>query len=139
MRKAAVVPGAAVSVISETRGVTFPTTSGSTGDFIITNIPGDTYTISVSMNGFKQVERKGVLVVAGDRVAVGNITLEVGRTDTVEVTSQAPLLQTQTGDRSSTVAEEAVRQVPTFSQGTAFYQAALLAPASIRSTRETAV
>ncbi len=124
-----VVPGAAVSVISETRGSSFPTTSGATGDFIITNIPGDTYTISVTMNGFKKVDRKGVQVVAGDRVAVGNITLEVGHaTDTVEVTSQAPLLQTQTGDRATTVAEEAVRQVPTFLTGTFFAQAALLAP-----------
>ena len=80
----------------------------------------------MTVTGFKTMERKGVLVVAGDRVAVGNITLEVGRTDTVEVTAQAPLLQTQTGDRASTVADEAVRQVPTFSQGTAFYQAAAI-------------
>jgi hypothetical protein len=125
----AVVQGAAVSVVSETRGVSFPATTGPTGDFIITNIPGDTYTISVTATGFKRVDRKAVLVIAGDRVAVGNITLEVGHaTETVEVTAQAPLLQTQTGDRATTVADEAVRQVPTFSSGTAFFQAALLAP-----------
>jgi hypothetical protein len=124
----AVIQGAAVNVISETRGTTFPATTGATGDFIITNIPGDTYTISVTVTGFKQVERKGVLVVAGDRVAVGNISLEVGRTDTVEVTAQAPLLQAQTGDRAATVAQQAVQQVPTFSGGTFFAQAALLAP-----------
>src|SRR5579871_3159100 len=125
----AVIPDAPVSVVSETRGTTFPTKSGATGDFIITNIPGDTYTIRVTVSGFRKAERTGVLVVPGDRVALGTITLEVGGADTsIEVTAQAQLLQAQTGDRTSTVTETAVRQVPTFSSGTFFAQAALLAP-----------
>ncbi|MFB3779038.1 MAG: carboxypeptidase regulatory-like domain-containing protein [Bryobacteraceae bacterium] len=125
----AAIPGAAISVISETRGTVFPTTSGPTGDFIIMNIPGDTYTVSVSVPGFRKVERTGIRVVAGDRVGIGTITLEVASTDTtIEVTAQAPLLQTQTGDRATTVPTTAVQQVPTYITGTFFAQAALLAP-----------
>jgi hypothetical protein len=124
----AVVQGATISLISETRGTTFPGTTGGTGDFVITNVPGDTYTVSVTMSGFKKAERRGVLVVPGDRVALGAITLEVGRTDIVEVTAQAPLLQAQTGDRTSTVTQTAVEQVPTYTSGTFFAQAVSLVP-----------
>ncbi|PWU08393.1 MAG: hypothetical protein C5B51_07875 [Terriglobia bacterium] len=128
-RSGAVIPGATVDVVSETRGTTFQTKSGATGDFIITNIPGDTYTVNITVSGFRKAQRTGVLVVPGDRVALGTITLEVGGTDTsIEVTAQAVLLQAQTGDRASTVTETAVRQVPTFASGTFFAQAALLAP-----------
>src|SRR5579864_8619474 len=85
----AVIPGASISLISETRGTTFEAKTGATGDFVITNIPGDTYTVRAAMSGFRNAERGGVLVVPGDRVAVGTIALEVGGgTETVEVSAQ---------------------------------------------------
>jgi hypothetical protein len=73
-----IIPGAAVTLISETRGTTFRGLTSATGDFVLTNVPGDTYTVSVTMTGFKKAERTGVLVVPGDRVAVPTIVLEVG-------------------------------------------------------------
>ncbi len=125
----AVILGATVNLVSETRGATFEAKTGATGDFIITNIPGDTYTVRVTMEGFRMAERSGVLVVPGDRVALGSITLQVGgSTETVEVSAQAPLLQTQTGDRSSTITQQAVQSVPTYTTGTFFAQAVSLAP-----------
>ena len=53
-----VIPGAAVTVISESRGTMFETQSSNTGDFVISNIPGDTYTVRVTLTGFKTLERK---------------------------------------------------------------------------------
>jgi len=123
----AVVAGAALTLTSETRGSTFPAVSGSTGDFIITNLPGDTYTVAVTMNGFKKAERAGVAANPGDRVAIGTITLEVGNlSETVEVSAEAPLVQTQTGERSSTISQEAVQNVPI--TGTFFADLVALAP-----------
>ncbi len=49
-----VVPNAMLTLTSETRGTTFSGTTSSTGDFIFPNIPGDTYTVSVSLTGFKK-------------------------------------------------------------------------------------
>ena len=66
----AIIPGASVTLISESRGTTFETQSTETGDYIFPNIPGDTYTVRVTMDGFKTTERKGVSVSPGDRVAV---------------------------------------------------------------------
>jgi len=108
-----IVPGAAIILVSQGRGTTFEGLSGATGDFIITNVPGDSYTIRVTMRGFKTLERTGVAVSPGDRVAVGTMTVEVGDlAETVEVSADTPILQTQTGERSYTVSKEAVDNLP---------------------------
>ena len=64
-----IIPGATVTLVSETRGTTFESVAGNTGDFVISNVPADTYTIRVTMDGFKTTERKGVPVSLGERVA----------------------------------------------------------------------
>src|SRR5437764_431326 len=112
-----IIPGATISLISETRGTTFDTVSTATGDFVVSNIPGDTYTVRVAMDGFRTTERKGVHVSPGDRVAVGAMTIEVGTlAETVLVTGDAPLIQAQTGDRSFVVAKESVENLPVSSR-----------------------
>ena len=73
-----IIPGATVTLVSETRGTTFESVAGNTGDFVISNVPADTYTIRVTMDGFKTTERKGVPVSLGERVSVGSIAIEVG-------------------------------------------------------------
>jgi hypothetical protein len=71
-----VIAGATVILKSETRGTAFPGTSSATGDFIFPNIPADTYTVTVTQDGFKTVARTGIFATDGDRVAVPPITLE---------------------------------------------------------------
>ena len=46
-----------------------------TGDFVFSNITGDTYLVRVSMDGFKTVERRGIAVSPGDRVVVPALNL----------------------------------------------------------------
>ena len=75
-----IIPGATITLISETRGTTFEAQSGATGDFVVSNVPVDTYTVRVSMDGFKTSERKGVRVSAGDRVAIGSAGTATGDT-----------------------------------------------------------
>src|SRR4029077_32467 len=70
--QAGVIPGATVTLISESRGtMSTPVVTNATGDFVFPNVTGDTYTIRVAMDGFKTSERKGVTVSAGDRLSVG--------------------------------------------------------------------
>ena len=55
--QAGVIPGATVTLISESRGtVSTPVVTNETGDFVFPNITGDTYTIRVAMDGFKTSE-----------------------------------------------------------------------------------
>ena len=63
------VPGATVTLTSVTRGTTLDTTTNENGDFVFPNVAGDTYTVRVTMDGFKTLERRDVPVSPGDRVA----------------------------------------------------------------------
>ena len=66
-----VVPGATVVLISETQGTkSNPAVTNATGDYVFPNVATDTYTVEVSMAGFKTLSRKNVRVSGGDRVAV---------------------------------------------------------------------
>ena len=107
------IPGATITLVSETRGITFEAQSNEAGDFVFSSVPGDTYTVRISMDGFRTSERKGVAASPGDRVAVPPMTIEVGElTETVLVTGDAPMIQAQTGERSFTVAKEQVESLP---------------------------
>ena len=82
-----VIPGATVVLLSESRGTkSTPATTNATGDFVLPNVPADTYSVEVTMSGFKTLKRGGIIVGAGNRVEVGTLTIEVGgMAETVEV------------------------------------------------------
>ena len=88
-----VLPGATVVLISETRGTKIgPVVTDEIGNFVVPNVTADTYTVEVSMQGFKELLRPGVAVSGGDRVQLGSLVLEVGTlTETVQVTGETPL------------------------------------------------
>ena len=75
----AVVPGATVTLISDTRGTRVADAhTNENGNFVFPNVPGDTYTVEVTLEGFKTLRREAVLVSPGDRVVVPTMTLTVG-------------------------------------------------------------
>jgi hypothetical protein len=124
----AIVPGATVVLISESRGTrSVPATTDPSGAFVFPNVAVDTYTIEVTMDGFRTLRRTGVPVNPGSRVAVGTLTIEVGgATETVEVTAEAPIIQSASGERSFTITTEAVQNLPIANRG--FTALAALAP-----------
>ena len=109
-----VIPGATVTLISSTRGTTLATVTADTdGVYTFPNVPPDTYMIRVTMDGFKTLERSGVAISPGDRVAVPPLVIEVGGlAETVTVSAEAALIQSQTGERSFTVATDSVQNLP---------------------------
>ncbi|HET7697433.1 MAG TPA: carboxypeptidase-like regulatory domain-containing protein [Vicinamibacterales bacterium] len=123
-----VVPGATVVLTSEARGTQLPTAvTNAQGDFVIVNVPPDTYTLEVTMQGFKPLKRSGLSMSAGDRVGLGVLVVEVGAlTETVTVQAESPLVQTQSGERSFTVTTQAVQNLPISNRS--FVQLASLAP-----------
>ncbi len=112
--QAAAVAGVTVNLISESRGTRLPEAfTTNSGDFVIPNIPPDTYTVEIAHKGFKTLRRTGVAVSPGDRIGLGNLTIEVGAvTEAVTVTAEAALLQTQSAERSFTVTSTAVENLP---------------------------
>jgi hypothetical protein len=109
-----VVPGATVVLISETKGTkSAPQVTNSTGDYVFPNVAADTYSVEISMSGFKTLTRKNVIVTGAERVVVPNVTLEVGgAAETVNVQAESPMIQAQSGERSFTVASEQIANLP---------------------------
>ena len=108
------VPGASVTLLSEARGTRMaPVVTNVTGDFVVPNVTPDTYTVEVAMSGFASIVRPGVAVSGGDRISVGSLTLTLGVTsETVTVKSEAPLIQSQSGERSFRVTTAEVENLP---------------------------
>jgi hypothetical protein len=123
-----VIPGAAVSLISESLGTqTTDVFTNEYGDFVFANVRPDHYIVQVTMPGFKTHRRGGIIVDAGDHVALGNLVIELGVVeDTVTVQSEMPLVQTQSAERSFTVATESVQNLPISNRS--FVQLATLTP-----------
>jgi hypothetical protein len=109
-----VIPGATVTLISETKGTkSEPVVTNATGDYTIPNVTPDTYTVEITMEGFKPLRRTGVQVSGGDRVGLGALTIQVGgATETVNVTAEAALVQSQSGERSFAVTQTQVENLP---------------------------
>src|SRR5215211_3591379 len=75
----AVIPGATVTLVSESRGTTVgEVTTSENGDYVFPNVPGDTYTVQVTLSGFKTLRRPGVNASPGDRVSVPPLIVELG-------------------------------------------------------------
>src|SRR5436309_15970439 len=86
------VPGVTVTLISEARGTRMaPVFTGTTGDFVVTNLAPDTYAVEVALEGFQTLRRGGLVVGGADRVNIGALTLTVGSAaETVTVMAESP-------------------------------------------------
>ena len=124
----AVVPGATVALISESRvRQVAETVTNATGDFVLPNTDADTYTIQVRLAGFKTLSQTGIAVSPGDRLRLPALVLEVGTfTETLQVTGETPLVQASSGERSFTIPTTSVENLPIASRN--FSALALLTP-----------
>ena len=99
----AVVSGAQVTAKNVETGVVFTTTTDSAGLCRLNLLPVGTYNVEVKAQGFKTTTLSGVVVGAGRDSGLGAIHMSVGETSTtVEVTAEAPLIETTQSQISST-------------------------------------
>ena len=140
----AVIPGATVVLISETRGTrSAPAITNETGDYVFPNVTADTYTVEVTLDAFKTVRRAGIAVSGGDRVGIPALTLEPGAlAESVTVVGQSPLVETRSGERSYAVTSTQLDNLPvprnnatSFTSFTAFTPGVVAAGASAGGTR----
>ena len=110
----AVIPGATVTLVNEGQGTrSAPVVTNATGDFVVVNVAPGTYTLEVELASFKTLKRSGLAVSPGSRVAVSDLTLDLGgTTEIVDVKGETPVIQSSTGERSFTVSPEEVENLP---------------------------
>ncbi len=108
----AVVPGASVTVRDVNTGFTKVLTTNSSGLYDTASILPGTYTVTVSKTGFKTFVRSNLIVQAGTPLTV-NATLVVGATtQTVQVTSQSPLLKTENAAQGTSLQGNVMTELP---------------------------
>ncbi len=129
-RTGAVVPGARVTVVHDATQVKLSTASNEAGNFSIPFVSPGVYTVSAEATGFKRTSRSGVQLRVGD-VAEVNIVLEIGElTETVEVTSEAPLLETASATLGHVVSERQITELPLYA-GNVTQELTILAPGMV--------
>lgn len=108
----AVVSGAKVTLVNEGTAASLSTTTGSDGGYKFSPVRIGTYKIEASAQGFKTVNQTHVTVNVSANVLV-NFKLQTGSvTETVEVTSAAPVLQTQDASVGQVVDSRGVNDLP---------------------------
>ena len=108
----AVIPGATITTRNTATGISRSTASATTGRYEVSNLPVGNYEVSVSMSGFQTLVRSGIELTVG-RNAVVDVTMQVGEvTQVVNVTGEAPLVETSTATVSSLVDEKKVADLP---------------------------
>src|SRR5580658_7124383 len=108
----AVVARATVVAQSTTRGTRLTSTTTSAGDYTLSPLDADTYTVSVTAPGFKTATQENVVVNALE-IATVNIGLTLGRTsESVTVTEAAEQLQTSNATLGATMAQETYSELP---------------------------
>src|SRR5580704_2160514 len=106
-----VIVGATVNLKNQSTSEVLSATTGATGAYQFTLLKPGIYVVSVSQTGFKQASET-VEVLLG-QTAVASVKLDVGAsTETVTVTEQGALLQTEDANISSNFDTNQIQNVP---------------------------
>jgi len=98
------VSGAAVTLVQSATGVEREIKTDERGNFTFGILQPGEYHLSVTMPGFKKLERRGIVLSAAETLPVGALKLEVGAVaDKVTVTAEGVAVQTASAERSGTV------------------------------------
>lgn len=101
--QSAAVVGAQVKATQLETGTVSTTTTDSSGNFRFSLLPVGTYRVEISAPGFKTAVQSNVAVGAGTDASLGSVKLTVGESSTtIEVTSEAPLIETTQSQVTST-------------------------------------
>src|ERR1041385_4108990 len=121
-----VVPGATISVKNAGTSKEDTATTDDSGRFKIPNLPPGEYTVSVNSTGFAAFTQQKVIVEVGRETTL-DIPLTIGPVSgTVQVTAEAPVLNTTQQDFSSNVNQTQISELPI--NGQRWSNFALLSP-----------
>ena len=128
----AVIPGTTVQVQNVETGLARSVQTDAGGRYEARNLPVGSYTITVQQAGFRTEVRSGVTLTVASEVVV-NFALSVGEVqERVEVTAEAPAIETTTVTLSGLISQQQIRDLPL--NGRSFDDLALLTPGVVNQT-----
>jgi hypothetical protein len=108
----AVLPGALVTVTNIDTGLALQVKTNSSGTYVVQPLKIGNYTVTATAQGFETVTRENLHVDAQSRVSV-SLRLPPGSvSETVTVSSAAPLLETQNGALGQVISTEVINNTP---------------------------
>ncbi|MGH9620818.1 MAG: carboxypeptidase-like regulatory domain-containing protein, partial [Bryobacteraceae bacterium] len=123
------IAGAKVIATDTERGTQWPTTTNGDGAFNLPRLPISTYDVKVTASGFATATQSNILLQL-NQIARLDIQMQLGSvTQTVEVTSAAPLLQTQSTQIGEVINAATNVNLPLATRN--YVQLTLLAPGSV--------
>jgi hypothetical protein len=122
----AAIANAQVIATQTTTSVSRTITTGPDGSYTFTNLEPGKYRLDVAAPGFSHLIRDGITLTTGTTVGL-DLTLTVGSAaQSVTVTADAPLLQSQTSNIQTVIPGATIVAIPL--NGRSFVQLATLAP-----------
>jgi hypothetical protein len=108
----AVLSAAKITLTNEATGITRDARSNDSGDYSFVEVVPGTYTLQFELTGFKKNVQKSVIVDVNQVVTL-NSTLQIGGSqETVEVTSEAPQVDTTSTQLGAVINDRSVNELP---------------------------
>src|ERR1700682_1486061 len=100
----AAVPNAKVTAVEQSKKTIATAVTDAEGRFVFPQMQPGTYDVTAESSGFKKYTKKDDILEGHETLSVDNLTRKVGTLEqTVEATPQAVELQTESGERSTTL------------------------------------
>jgi hypothetical protein len=101
-----------VTLTNEATGITNDTLTSDSGDYVFPAVPVGTYSLDFDLTGFKKSVRHGVSLDINQVVTL-NMEMQIGQTkEVVEVTSEAPLVDTTSTQLGTVVNDRSIVGLP---------------------------
>jgi hypothetical protein len=122
----AVLAGVKVTLVNEATNVSRDALTNGNGDYDFVEVPVGTYRLEFDLKGFKKNVRRSIALDINQVITL-NLTMQLGAAqEIVDVTSEAPLVETTSTQLGAVVGDRAVSQLPLNSRDT--YQFLQLQP-----------
>jgi len=108
----AVIPGAVATARNLDTGYSKDATADASGNFEILALPIGTYTVSVSMQGFKTWTLDRIVLQIGERSRIAPTLVVGARAEQVTVTSETEQLQTESASVETVVQQKQISELP---------------------------
>lgn len=108
----AAVPGADVTITQQATSEQRHSVTNTSGEFTVSYLPIGTYSVAVTMKGFKTVQMPGIVLEVDKTVSLP-VVLQPGEiSESVEVTAAAPLVDTSTSSLGQVINNREVINLP---------------------------
>src|SRR6266480_463888 len=110
----ALVPNATITITNDATGISETSRSDDHGLYVLTGLRPAVYTIKADAVGFRPAEEKNVVLQVAQQTTIDFTLHPPGLITTVEVTTAAPLLDTENASLGTDVTNEYVRDIPLY-------------------------